>query len=215
MRFSAYFDVCVHLDSALSVCTLFLCVSHALLFSLFLSVLILNFVFPVFAETHLSRSGSPPHPISKSPAHPSLWVPLPTDHPADSGACEHTQWPGAAPQPSHTLRTHLPASEGPAALLYQVMAAEPSPGGQAREGSGRGGQLTSLLPPSSPCGRITYVQSAGGHALPLGTSPTSSQAGTVTSYGPTSSVALGFTSLGPSGPAFVQPLLSGEGQCGR
>lgn len=70
-------------------------------------------------------------------------------------------------------------------------------------------------PPSSPCGRITYVQSAGGHALPLGTSPTSSQAGTVTSYGPTSSVALGFTSLGPSGPAFVQPLLSGEGQCGR
>lgn len=64
-------------------------------------------------------------------------------------------------------------------------------------------------------GRITYVQSAGGHALPLGTSSASSQAGTVTSYGPTSSVALGFTSLGPSGPAFVQPLLSGEGQPGR
>uniref|UniRef100_A0A8D0UFL5 Protein capicua homolog n=1 Tax=Sus scrofa TaxID=9823 RepID=A0A8D0UFL5_PIG len=64
-----------------------------------------------------------------------------------------------------------------------------------------------LLPSST---RITYVQSAGGHALPLGTSPASSQAGTVTSYGPTSSVALGFTSLGPSGPAFVQPLLSGQ-----
>uniref|UniRef100_A0A8D0QE59 Protein capicua homolog n=1 Tax=Sus scrofa TaxID=9823 RepID=A0A8D0QE59_PIG len=64
-----------------------------------------------------------------------------------------------------------------------------------------------LLPSST---RITYVQSAGGHALPLGTSPASSQAGTVTSYGPTSSVALGFTSLGPSGPAFVQPLLSGS-----
>uniref|UniRef100_H2NZ04 Protein capicua homolog n=1 Tax=Pongo abelii TaxID=9601 RepID=H2NZ04_PONAB len=62
-----------------------------------------------------------------------------------------------------------------------------------------------LLPSST---RITYVQSAGGHALPLGTSPASSQAGTVTSYGPMSSVALGFTSLGPSGPAFVQPLLS-------
>ncbi|ELW71053.1 Protein capicua like protein [Tupaia chinensis] len=62
-----------------------------------------------------------------------------------------------------------------------------------------------LLPSST---RITYVQSAGGHALPLGTSPASSQAGAVTSYGPTSSVALGFTSLGPSGPAFVQPLLS-------
>lgn len=59
------------------------------------------------------------------------------------------------------------------------------------------------------------MQSAGGHALPLGTSPASSQAGTVTSYGPTSSVALGFTSLGPSGPAFVQPLLSGEGWPGR
>lgn len=64
-----------------------------------------------------------------------------------------------------------------------------------------------LLPSST---RITYVQSAGGHALPLGTSPASSQPGTVTSYGPTSSVALGFTSLGPSGPAFVQPLLSGQ-----
>ncbi|XP_066229709.1 protein capicua homolog isoform X2 [Saccopteryx leptura] len=64
-----------------------------------------------------------------------------------------------------------------------------------------------LLPSST---RITYVQSAGGHALPLGTSSASSQAGTVTSYGPTSSVALGFTSLGPSGPAFVQPLLSGQ-----
>ncbi|XP_020027696.1 protein capicua homolog isoform X7 [Castor canadensis] len=62
-----------------------------------------------------------------------------------------------------------------------------------------------LLPSST---RITYVQSAGGHSLPLGTSPASSQAGTVTSYGPTSSVALGFTSLGPSGPTFVQPLLS-------
>ncbi|MEJ1288391.1 capicua transcriptional repressor [Cricetulus griseus] len=64
-----------------------------------------------------------------------------------------------------------------------------------------------LLPSST---RITYVQSAGGHTLPLGTSPACSQAGTVTSYGPTSSVALGFTSLGPSGPAFVQPLLSGQ-----
>lgn len=62
-----------------------------------------------------------------------------------------------------------------------------------------------LLPSST---RITYVQSAGGHTLPLGTSSACSQTGTVTSYGPTSSVALGFTSLGPSGPAFVQPLLS-------
>lgn len=64
-----------------------------------------------------------------------------------------------------------------------------------------------LLPSST---RITYVQSAGGHTLPLGTSSACSQTGTVTSYGPASSVALGFTSLGPSGPAFVQPLLSGQ-----
>ncbi|KAB0407301.1 hypothetical protein E2I00_010985, partial [Balaenoptera physalus] len=73
---------------------------------------------------------------------------------------------------------------------------------------GPASQPQKVLLPSST--RITYVQSAGGHALPLGTSPASSQAGTVTSYGPTSSVALGFTSLGPSGPAFVQPLLSGQ-----
>ncbi|XP_016047975.1 protein capicua homolog isoform X5 [Erinaceus europaeus] len=74
--------------------------------------------------------------------------------------------------------------------------------------SGPTSQPQKVLLPSST--RITYVQSAGGHTLPLGTSPASSQPGTVTSYGPTSSVALGFTSLGPSGPAFVQPLLSGQ-----
>ncbi|XP_010840985.1 PREDICTED: protein capicua homolog, partial [Bison bison bison] len=79
-----------------------------------------------------------------------------------------------------------------------------------RRGGFLGGRLSSHLPLASPYGRITYVQSAGGHALPLGTSPASSQPGTVTSYGPTSSVTLGFTSLGPSGPAFVQPLLSGQ-----
>uniref|UniRef100_A0A4W2CIF8 Protein capicua homolog n=1 Tax=Bos indicus x Bos taurus TaxID=30522 RepID=A0A4W2CIF8_BOBOX len=73
---------------------------------------------------------------------------------------------------------------------------------------GPASQPQKVLLPSST--RITYVQSAGGHALPLGTSPASSQPGTVTSYGPTSSVTLGFTSLGPSGPAFVQPLLSGS-----
>lgn len=86
-----------------------------------------------------------------------------------------------------------------------------SPHPEASPGKELGGAGSPHSSPSSPCRRITYVQSAGGHALPLGTSPASSQAGTVTSYGPTSSVALGFTSLGPSGPAFVQPLLSGEG----
>uniref|UniRef100_A0A8C5K0U6 Protein capicua homolog n=1 Tax=Jaculus jaculus TaxID=51337 RepID=A0A8C5K0U6_JACJA len=73
---------------------------------------------------------------------------------------------------------------------------------------GPASQPQKVLLPSST--RITYVQSAGGHTLPLGTSPASSQPGTVSSYGPTSSVALGFASLGPSGPAFVQPLLSGQ-----
>lgn len=48
------------------------------------------------------------------------WRPAPQqDHPADSGACEHTQRPGAAPQPSHAPWTHLSASKGPAALFYQ------------------------------------------------------------------------------------------------
>ena len=60
------------------------------------------------------------------------------------------------------------------------MAVEPAPGSQ-RRGGFWGRQLSSHLPLSSPYGRITYVQSAGGHALPLGTSPASSQPGTVTS----------------------------------
>lgn len=53
---------------------------------------------------------------------------LATDHPVDSSACEHTQRPGAAPQPSYDPWSHFPASEGPAALLHQVMAIEASPG---------------------------------------------------------------------------------------
>ncbi|XP_072464000.1 protein capicua homolog isoform X2 [Notamacropus eugenii] len=72
-------------------------------------------------------------------------------------------------------------------------------------------QSQKVILPSST--RITYVQSAAGHALPLGPSPSSSQSGapgTPASYGPASSVALGFTTIGPSGPAIVQPLISGQ-----
>ena len=72
----------------------------------------------------------------------SLWgpssappmVPLPADHPADSGACEHTQRPGAAPQPGPTPRPRLAASEGPAALLHQVQQLSPHLGVSAGEG---------------------------------------------------------------------------------
>lgn len=64
------FPFSVDLDSALSDCTLFLfCNPHlllCLLSRLSLPISISNFVFPVFAETHPSRSWSSPAP---------LWVP--------------------------------------------------------------------------------------------------------------------------------------------
>lgn len=72
-------------------------------------------------------------------------------------------------------------------------------------------QAQKVLLPSST--RITYVQSAGGHPLPLSTSASPSQPGPATyvqaPVGP-APMALGFTALGPSGPAIVQPLLSGQ-----
>ncbi|XP_044846983.1 protein capicua homolog isoform X2 [Mauremys mutica] len=71
-----------------------------------------------------------------------------------------------------------------------------------------------LLPSSST--RITYVQSTGGHQLTLGTSASPSQPGAAPAatyvqapVGP-APMALGFTAIGPSGPAIVQPLLSGQ-----
>uniref|UniRef100_A0A8C3HJ05 Protein capicua homolog n=1 Tax=Chrysemys picta bellii TaxID=8478 RepID=A0A8C3HJ05_CHRPI len=64
--------------------------------------------------------------------------------------------------------------------------------------------------------RITYVQSTGGHQLTLGTSASPSQPGAAPAatyvqapVGP-APMALGFTTIGPSGPAIVQPLLSGQ-----
>ncbi|TFJ96407.1 rhodopsin kinase-like [Platysternon megacephalum] len=75
-------------------------------------------------------------------------------------------------------------------------------------------QAQKVLLPSST--RITYVQSTGGHQLTLRTSASPSQPGATpaTTYvqapvGP-GPMALGFTAVGPSGPAIVQPLLSGQ-----
>uniref|UniRef100_A0A8C0G0Y8 Protein capicua homolog n=1 Tax=Chelonoidis abingdonii TaxID=106734 RepID=A0A8C0G0Y8_CHEAB len=75
-------------------------------------------------------------------------------------------------------------------------------------------QAQKVLLPSST--RITYVQSTGGHQLSLGTSASPSQPGATPAatyvqapVGP-APMALGFTAIGPSGPAIVQPLLSGQ-----
>ena len=81
----------------------------------------LDFILPSpspMSLFHVSAEIQPPR-SQASPA--SLWgpssalpvVPLPTDHPADSSACEHTQRPGAAPQPGPTPRPRLAASESP------------------------------------------------------------------------------------------------------
>ncbi|XP_075437828.1 protein capicua homolog [Ascaphus truei] len=70
-----------------------------------------------------------------------------------------------------------------------------------------------ILPSST---RITYVTSAGGHALPLVTSSSHTQTappGSSPCVQPplgTGSMALGFTAIGPSGQAIVQPLLAGH-----
>ncbi|XP_074836713.1 protein capicua homolog isoform X3 [Carettochelys insculpta] len=72
-------------------------------------------------------------------------------------------------------------------------------------------QAQKVLLPSST--RITYVQSAGGTPVTLSSSTSPSQPGTTTyvqaPVGP-APMALGFTAIGTSGPAIVQPLLSGQ-----
>lgn len=114
----------------------------------------------VSAEVQPPRSWSSPASLWV-PSSPQPVVPLPTDHPANSGACEHTRRPGAAPQPGHAPRTRLSASEGSAALLHQVMAVEPSSGGECREGV-RWGQLTyTFLFPLPAAGSPTCSQQAG------------------------------------------------------
>ena len=114
----------------------------------------------VSAEVQPPRSWSSPTPFWV-PSSPQPVVSLPTDHPADSSACEHTQRPGAAPQPGHAPRTRLSASEGSAALLHQVMAVEPSSGDECREGV-RWGQLTyTFLFPLPAAESPTCSQQAG------------------------------------------------------
>ncbi|XP_074075484.1 protein capicua homolog isoform X3 [Macrotis lagotis] len=108
---------------------------------------------------------------------------------------------GAQPSSKIIQLTPVPVTT-PGSLVPPLSPATlPSPASQSQK----------VILPSST--RITYVQSAAGHALPLGPSPSSSQSGapgTPASYGPASSVALGFTTIGPSGPAIVQPLISGQ-----
>lgn len=115
----------------------------------------LDFILPSpspMSLFHVSAEIQPPR-SQASPA--SLWgpssalpvVPLPTDHPADSSACEHTQRPGAAPQPGPTPRPRLAASESPAALLHQVQQLSPHLGVSAGEGFwGAGSPHTFPLP---------------------------------------------------------------------
>lgn len=79
---------------------------------------------------------------------------------------------------------------------------------KSAQGSGSG-PARHTFPFASPYCRITYVQSAGGHALPLGTSPASSQPGTVTSYDPRAQLPWGSPRLASAAPPFVQPCLQG------
>ncbi|XP_051845461.1 protein capicua homolog isoform X2 [Antechinus flavipes] len=108
---------------------------------------------------------------------------------------------GAQPSSKIIQLTPVPVTT-PGSLVPPLSPATlPSPASQSQK----------VILPSST--RITYVQSAAGHALPLGPGSSSSQSaapGTPASYGPASSVALGFTTIGPSGPAIVQPLISGQ-----
>ncbi|XP_056653016.1 protein capicua homolog isoform X2 [Monodelphis domestica] len=108
---------------------------------------------------------------------------------------------GAQPSSKIIQLTPVPVTT-PGSLVPPLSpAALPSPASQSQK----------VILPSST--RITYVQSASGHSLPLGASPSSSQnaaPGPPAPYGPASSVALGFTTIGPSGPAIVQPLISGQ-----
>lgn len=88
-------------------------------------------------------------------------VPLPADHPADSGACEHTQRPGAAPQPGPTPRPRLAASEGPAALLHAVWQLSPHLGVSAGEGFGGASSPHTFPFPLPVAGSPTCSQQVG------------------------------------------------------
>uniref|UniRef100_A0A674KEG9 Protein capicua homolog n=1 Tax=Terrapene triunguis TaxID=2587831 RepID=A0A674KEG9_9SAUR len=128
---------------------------------------------------------------------------------------------GAGPMAQVAPPFPVPLQNGsqPASKIIQLTPLTPAPNSAALAPPlspatalvGPHSQAQKVLLPSST--RITYVQSTGGHQLTLGTSASPSQPGAATyvqaPVGP-APMALGFTAIGPSGPAIVQPLLSGQ-----
>ncbi|XP_030398975.1 protein capicua homolog isoform X3 [Gopherus evgoodei] len=130
---------------------------------------------------------------------------------------------GAGPMAQVAPPFGVPLQNGsqPASKIIQLTPLTPAPNSAALAPPlspatalvGPHSQAQKVLLPSST--RITYVQSTGGHQLALGTSASPSQAAATPAatyvqapVGP-APMALGFTAIGPSGPAIVQPLLSG------
>ncbi|XP_050786402.1 protein capicua homolog isoform X3 [Gopherus flavomarginatus] len=131
---------------------------------------------------------------------------------------------GAGPMAQVAPPFGVPLQNGsqPASKIIQLTPLTPAPNSAALAPPlspatalvGPPSQAQKVLLPSST--RITYVQSTGGHQLALGTSASPSQPGATPAatyvqapVGP-APMALGFTAIGPSGPAIVQPLLSGQ-----
>ncbi|XP_077192867.1 protein capicua homolog isoform X2 [Paroedura picta] len=138
---------------------------------------------------------------------PPFPVPVQNGSQPTSKIIQLTPVPVVQPQPSSQNNTALVPPLSPAALQGTVATAVVGSPSQAQK----------VLLPSST--RITYVQSAAGHPLSLGTSashtqPSAPPAAPATPYvqssvGP-APMALGFTTIGPNGQAIVQPLLSGQ-----
>ncbi|KAJ6663740.1 hypothetical protein lerEdw1_009819 [Lerista edwardsae] len=138
---------------------------------------------------------------------PPFPVPVQNGSQPASKIIQLTPVPVVQPQPSSQSSTALVPPLSPAALQGTVATAVVGSPSQAQK----------VLLPSST--RITYVQSAAGHPLSLGTSashtqPSAPPAAPAPTYvqspvGP-APMALGFTAIGPNGQAIVQPLLSGQ-----
>uniref|UniRef100_A0A8D0HBZ9 Protein capicua homolog n=1 Tax=Sphenodon punctatus TaxID=8508 RepID=A0A8D0HBZ9_SPHPU len=138
---------------------------------------------------------------------PSFPVPIQNGAQPASKIIQLTPVPVVQTQPAPQSNSALVPPLSPATLQGTVATAVVGPPNQPQK----------VLLPSST--RITYVQSAAGHPLPLGTSASHTQSSAIpaapsTAYvqspmGPTS-VALGFTAIGPNGQAIVQPLISGQ-----
>nr|XP_020663604.1 protein capicua homolog isoform X2 [Pogona vitticeps] len=143
-------------------------------------------------------------PLAASP----FPVPVQNGSQPASKIIQLTPVPVVQPQSSSQSTATLVPPLSPAALQGTVATAV----------VGTPSQTQKVLLPSSST-RITYVQSAAGHPLSLGTSashtqPSAPPAAPATTYvqspvGP-APMALGFTAIGPNGQAIVQPLLSGQ-----